>query len=82
LTDNKARPEALPLDSAGDSSPDPIFSATLLTTATSLLDACRAKGVMDGAVADFAMSYADQTERDWRLFLEAIKSGQLTAASV
>jgi uncharacterized protein (DUF2252 family) len=39
-------------------------------------------GVMDGAVADFAMSYADQTERDWRLFLEAIKSGQIKAASV
>jgi hypothetical protein len=37
---------------------------------------------MDGAVADFAMSYADQTERDWRLFLEAIKSGQIKAASV
>jgi uncharacterized protein (DUF2252 family) len=38
-------------------------------------------GVMDGAVADFAMSYADQTERDWRLFLEAIKSGQIEAAA-
>jgi uncharacterized protein (DUF2252 family) len=37
--------------------------------------------VMDGAIAEFAMSYAEQTERDWRLFEAAIASGQIEAAS-
>ena len=36
--------------------------------------------VMDGAIADFAMSYADQTERDWRVFEAAIAGGQIQAA--
>jgi uncharacterized protein (DUF2252 family) len=36
-------------------------------------------GVFDAAVADFAMAYAVQTERDWRLFIEAIKLGLLDA---
>ena len=36
-------------------------------------------GVMDAAIADFAMAYADQTGRDWRLFEEAIKSGVIEA---
>ncbi len=38
-------------------------------------------GAFDTAIAEFAMKYADQTERDWRLFLEAIKSGQIEAHS-
>jgi uncharacterized protein (DUF2252 family) len=29
-------------------------------------------GVMDAAIADFAMAYAAQTERDWRLFQAAV----------
>ncbi len=33
------------------------------------------------AVADFAVLYADQTERDWHLFTGAIGSGRLKAAS-
>ena len=33
------------------------------------------------AVAEFAVLYADQTERDWRLFTGAIGSGRLKAAS-
>jgi uncharacterized protein (DUF2252 family) len=32
------------------------------------------------AIAEFAMSYADQTERDWRTFIHAIKAGRITAA--
>ena len=36
-------------------------------------------GVMDAAIADFAMAYANQTERDWRLFQEAIKAGEIAA---
>lgn len=32
------------------------------------------------AIADFAVSYADQTERDWQGFNQAIESGRLTAA--
>lgn len=36
-------------------------------------------GAFDAAIADFAMAYADQTERDWRLFLEAIKAGVVEA---
>lgn len=36
-------------------------------------------GVFDAAIADFAMVYAGQVERDWRLFLEAIKAGVIEA---
>ncbi len=36
----------------------------------------------DHAVAEFAAAYADQTERDWRSFQEAIDTGRLEAASV
>ncbi len=36
-------------------------------------------GVFDAAIADFAMAYATQVERDWRLFLEAIKNGAIEA---
>jgi uncharacterized protein (DUF2252 family) len=36
-------------------------------------------GVFDAAIADFAMVYAAQVERDWRLFLEAIKAGVIEA---
>lgn len=38
-------------------------------------------GAFDSAIAEFAMEYADQTERDWRLFLEAIKTGLIEARS-
>jgi uncharacterized protein (DUF2252 family) len=33
----------------------------------------------DKAIAEFAMAYAEQTERDWRAFREAIKVGRITA---
>jgi uncharacterized protein (DUF2252 family) len=33
----------------------------------------------DTAIASFAMAYAAQTRTDWRLFLEAIKAGQIDA---
>ena len=36
-------------------------------------------GAFDAAIADFAMAYAVQTKRDWRLFLEAIKAGAIEA---
>lgn len=36
-------------------------------------------GVFDAAIADFAMAYAAQTESDWRLFVDAIKSGRIEA---
>jgi uncharacterized protein (DUF2252 family) len=48
-------------------------------------DAARIAGYMgsgasfDAAIAEFAMSYAGQVESDWRLFVEAIKSGMLEA---
>jgi hypothetical protein len=35
----------------------------------------------DAAVAEFALTYADQVDQDWRLFVEAIKSGALEANS-
>lgn len=38
-------------------------------------------GVFDAAIADFAIAYAAQVERDWRLFLEAIKAGVIDAAA-
>ena len=34
----------------------------------------------DKAIANFAMTYADQTERDYQLLVEAVDSGQLDAA--
>ena len=33
----------------------------------------------DKAIAEFAMAYADQTERDWRALLDAIKAGRISA---
>jgi uncharacterized protein (DUF2252 family) len=33
----------------------------------------------DGAIASFAVAYAAQNQADWRLFLEAIKAGQIDA---
>jgi hypothetical protein len=48
-------------------------------------DAARIAGYMgngsafDTAIAGFAMAYATQTERDFRLFLEAIKAGTIEA---
>ena len=38
-------------------------------------------GAFDTAISQFAMEYADQTDRDWRLFVEAIKAGQIEAHS-
>ncbi len=38
-----------------------------------------AGGAFDAAIADFAMAYAKQVDRDWRLFVEAIKSGAIEA---
>jgi uncharacterized protein (DUF2252 family) len=37
-------------------------------------------GVFDDAIAEFAVSYADQTERDYRMFIKAIRSGRLKVA--
>jgi len=34
----------------------------------------------DKAIAEFAVTYSDQTARDWRALLDAIKTGRLTAA--
>ncbi len=48
-------------------------------------DAARMAGYMgsgrtfDTAIAEFAMAYAAQVERDWQLFVEAIKSGVIEA---
>ncbi|MBV9251133.1 MAG: DUF2252 domain-containing protein [Acetobacteraceae bacterium] len=36
-------------------------------------------GVFEAALADFAVAYARQTEFDWQVFLEAVKSGALPA---
>lgn len=36
-------------------------------------------GVFDAAIADFAIAYAEQVERDYLLFLEAIKAGAIDA---
>jgi hypothetical protein len=38
-------------------------------------------GVLDAAIADFAVAYAEQTERDWRLFMAAIQEGRVEARS-
>ncbi len=36
-------------------------------------------GVFDAAIADFAVAYMAQTERDWRQFVEAIKAARIEA---
>lgn len=36
----------------------------------------------DGAIAGFALAYAAQNNADWRLFLEAIKTGQIDAGDI
>jgi uncharacterized protein (DUF2252 family) len=36
-------------------------------------------GVFDAAIADFAVAYMAQTERDWRGFVEAIKAARIEA---
>jgi len=33
----------------------------------------------DKAIAEFAMAYADQTQRDWRALLDALKAGRISA---
>ena len=33
----------------------------------------------DKAIAEFAIAYADQTERDWRALLDAIEAGRISA---
>ena len=33
----------------------------------------------DKAIAEFAMAYAEQTERDWHTFLDAIEAGRISA---
>jgi hypothetical protein len=35
----------------------------------------------DEAIGDFAIAYADQTERDYELFLKAIRAGRIRAHS-
>jgi uncharacterized protein (DUF2252 family) len=37
------------------------------------------KTAFDEAIGDFALAYADQTERDWNGFLAAIKTGRISA---
>ncbi len=39
------------------------------------------KDTFDTAVAQFALDYADQTERDYKLFVKAVREGHLQAAS-
>jgi hypothetical protein len=36
-------------------------------------------GVLDDAVTHFALEYADQTERDYALLVEAVHAGRITA---
>lgn len=36
----------------------------------------------DEAVADFAQTYSDQTERDYGVFMEATESGRLKSSNV
>jgi uncharacterized protein (DUF2252 family) len=36
-------------------------------------------GVLDGAISRFAVGYADQTERDYALLVEAVRSGRIVA---
>jgi hypothetical protein len=37
--------------------------------------------VFDDAIVEFSVAYADQTERDYRAFVRAIRNGRLKVAS-
>jgi hypothetical protein len=39
----------------------------------------RSDGELDQAIADFSVAYADQNERDYAAFVDALKSGRLIA---
>jgi hypothetical protein len=39
----------------------------------------RNKQMLDKAIADFAVAYADQTERDHQMLVEAVASGRIMA---
>lgn len=41
-----------------------------------------ASEVFDDAIADFAVEYADQAQRDYRAFVKAIRQGRLKATSI
>lgn len=64
-----------------------ICGATLARAHARSGDAGRIAGYLgtgpafDTAVASFALAYAAQAQADWRLFLEAIKAGQIDAGS-
>jgi uncharacterized protein (DUF2252 family) len=48
--------------------------------AASIADYLGEGAVFDEAIGDFALTYADQTERDWRCFQDAIKAGRIAVA--
>jgi uncharacterized protein (DUF2252 family) len=48
--------------------------------APAIADYLGESATFDEAVADFAMAYADQTDRDWHAFQEAIEAGRIVAA--
>ena len=62
-----------------------LCGATLAQAHARSGDAARIAGYLgsgdafDTAIAEFSIAYSDQAERDWRLFLDAIKSGQVDA---
>jgi uncharacterized protein (DUF2252 family) len=62
-----------------------LCGATLARAHARSGDAARIAGYLgsgdtfDAAIAEFSLAYSDQTERDWRLFLDAIKYGQIAA---
>jgi uncharacterized protein (DUF2252 family) len=62
-----------------------LCGATLARAHTRSGDAARIVGYMgsgsvfDSAIADFAIAYMAQTERDWRIFVDAVKAGRIEA---
>ena len=62
-----------------------LCGATLARAHARSGDAARIAGYLgtgtafDMAIASFALAYAEQTRMDWRLFVDAIKSGQIDA---
>jgi hypothetical protein len=85
LKDMKGSVDVASLDEAGLETYLAVCSACLARAHARTGDAAGIAGyagkkqTLDKAIADFAVTYADQTERDHQMLVEAIASGRIVA---
>jgi uncharacterized protein (DUF2252 family) len=85
LKDMKGSVEVADLDETGLATYLGVCSVCLARAHARTSDAAKIDGYLgkndsfDEAIADFAMAYADQTERDYQALEQAVKSGRLAA---